>query len=77
MSLCAAYSEHGSDSLVMPIIRRHETLSATQQDLLQHLTSLEEELQQGQCNLDSLKREHSTNRLVSGIHISKYKKCNL
>ncbi|XP_060735612.1 coiled-coil domain-containing protein 42 homolog [Tachysurus vachellii] len=66
-----AYSEHGSDSLVMPIIKRHETLSATQQDLLQHLTGLEEELQQGQCNLDSLKLEHSTNRLMSNKELAK------
>lgn len=64
MSLCAAYLEYGSDSLVMPIIRRHETLSITQQDLLQRLTSLAEELDQGRCNLDSLKLEHSTSRLV-------------
>ncbi|XP_058254816.1 coiled-coil domain-containing protein 42 homolog [Hemibagrus wyckioides] len=65
-----AYSEYGSDSLVMPIIRRHETLSITQQDLLQRLTSLTEELHQGQCNLDSLKLEHSTNRLMSNKELS-------
>ncbi|KAK3537209.1 hypothetical protein QTP70_002611 [Hemibagrus guttatus] len=65
-----AYSEYGSDSLVMPIIRRHETLSITQQDLLQRLTSLAEELRQGRCNLDSLKLEHSTNRLMSNKELS-------
>ncbi|XP_060788803.1 coiled-coil domain-containing protein 42 homolog [Neoarius graeffei] len=59
-----AYLEYGSDSLVMPIIRRHETLSITQQDLLQCLTSLAEELNEGRCNLDSLKMEHSTSRLM-------------
>ncbi|XP_053488451.1 protein Hook homolog 1 isoform X3 [Ictalurus furcatus] len=58
------------DSLVMPIIRRHETLSITQQDLLQRLTSLAEELDQGRCNLDSLKLEHSTSRLMSNKELS-------
>lgn len=77
MSLCAAYSEYGSDSMAMPIIRRHETLSITQQDLLQHLTSLADELDRGRCNLDSLKLEHSTSRLVCGWHISKCHNCYL
>lgn len=64
MSSCAAYSEYGSDSMVMPIIRHHETLSITQQDLCQRLSSLTEELDQGRCNLDSLKLQHSTSRHV-------------
>ncbi|KAF4084244.1 hypothetical protein AMELA_G00126430, partial [Ameiurus melas] len=65
-----AYLECDSDSLVMPIIRRHETLSITQQDLLQRLTSLAEELEQGRYNLDSLKLEHSTSRLMSNKELS-------
>ncbi|KAB5562124.1 hypothetical protein PHYPO_G00014390 [Pangasianodon hypophthalmus] len=65
-----AYSEYGSDSLAMPIIRRYETLSITQQDLLQRLTSLAEELDRGRCKLDSLKLEHSTSRFMSNKELS-------
>ncbi|CAB1335240.1 unnamed protein product [Coregonus sp. 'balchen'] len=42
------YLEYGADSLVMPIIRRHETLSLTHQDLVERLGQLVEELEQGQ-----------------------------
>ncbi|KAF7704595.1 coiled-coil domain-containing protein 42 homolog [Silurus meridionalis] len=65
-----SYSENGSDSLVMPIIRRHETLSITQQDLLQRLSSLSEELDQGRCNLDSITLEHNTSKLMSTKELS-------
>ncbi|XP_037397794.1 coiled-coil domain-containing protein 42 homolog isoform X5 [Pygocentrus nattereri] len=61
------YLEYGADTLAMPIIRRHETLSITQQDLLQRLASLAEELDQSQHSLDSLKQEHTTNKLVEEI----------
>lgn len=64
------YLEYGSDSLAMPIIRRHETLSITQQTLVQHLTSLSEELEQGQRNLDSLKQEHNTSKLMINKEMS-------
>ncbi|XP_028851933.1 uncharacterized protein CCDC197 [Denticeps clupeoides] len=58
------YLEYGSDSLVMPIIRRHETLSNTQQDLVERLGLLGEELEQGQRNLDNLKQDHNTHQLI-------------
>ncbi|XP_066523484.1 coiled-coil domain-containing protein 42 homolog [Hoplias malabaricus] len=64
------YLEYGADSLVMPIISRHETLSITQQDLLQRLSSLAEELDQGQHNLDSLKQEQNTNKLMTNKELS-------
>ncbi|KAK1793250.1 hypothetical protein P4O66_011649 [Electrophorus voltai] len=58
------YLECGAESLVMPIIRRHETLSITQQDLLQRLASVTKELDEGQHKLDSLKQEHNTSKLA-------------
>ncbi|KAF5909589.1 coiled-coil domain-containing protein 42 isoform X1, partial [Clarias magur] len=65
-----AYSEYGSDSLMITIIRRHETLSITRQDLLHRLTSLAEELDQCRRNLQSLKLEHSTSRLICNKELS-------
>ncbi|XP_076833965.1 uncharacterized protein CCDC197 [Brachyhypopomus gauderio] len=62
--------EYGAESLVMPIIRRHETLSVTQQDLLHRLASLAKELDEGQYSLDSLKQEHSTRRLMNNKELS-------
>ncbi|XP_072545306.1 uncharacterized protein CCDC197 [Salminus brasiliensis] len=64
------YVENGADSLAMPIIRRHETLSITQQDLVQRLASLSEELEQGQRNLDSLKQDHNTTKLMMNKELS-------
>ncbi|KAI4905484.1 hypothetical protein NFI96_028116, partial [Prochilodus magdalenae] len=64
------YLEYGADTLVMPIIRRHETLSITQQDLLQRLASLAEELDQGQRRLDLLKQEHNTYKLMTNKEMS-------
>lgn len=61
---CADYLEYGADSLVMPIIRRRETLSITHQDLVEWLGSLVEELEQGQRSLETLRQEHDTNKLV-------------
>lgn len=43
--------DNGSESLVMPIIRRHETLSITHRNLLQRWGHLEEEVEQGQRQL--------------------------
>ena len=58
------YLEYGSDSLVMPIIRRHETLSITHQDLVRRVGRLVVELEQGQRQMEILKQEHNTNKLV-------------
>ncbi|KAM9465999.1 uncharacterized protein CCDC197 [Clarias gariepinus] len=65
-----AYTEYSSDSTMISIIRRHETLSITRQDLLHRLTSLAEELDQCRHNLQSLKLEHSTSRLVCNKELS-------
>lgn len=60
----SAYHDNGSDSLVMPIIRRHEALSITHQELLQRLGRLEEEVEQGQRQLHTMKQEHRFKKLV-------------
>ncbi|XP_071398338.1 uncharacterized protein CCDC197 [Centroberyx affinis] len=64
------YLEYGSDYLVMPIIRRHETLSLTHQDLVQHVGQLAEELEQGQRQLEIMKQEHNTNKLMTNKELS-------
>lgn len=53
----------------MPIIRRHETLSVTHQELLQRLGRLEEEVEQGQRLLRTMKQEHSIKKLVRHAQI--------
>ncbi|KAM3871372.1 uncharacterized protein CCDC197 [Diretmus argenteus] len=64
------YLDYGSDSLVMPIIRRHETLSITHQDLVQRVGQLVEELEQSQRHLEVLKQEHNTNKLMTNKELS-------
>ncbi|KAF3844847.1 hypothetical protein F7725_008010 [Dissostichus mawsoni] len=61
------YLDDGSESLVMPIIRRHETLSITHRDLLQRWGHLEEEVEQGQRQLQIMKQEHSIKKLVKEV----------
>ncbi|XP_031428560.1 coiled-coil domain-containing protein 42 homolog [Clupea harengus] len=65
-----SYYGNGADSLVMSILRRHETLSITRQDLVGQLGSLAEELELGQRNLDVLKQEHNTNKLMINKELS-------
>lgn len=52
----------------MHIIRRHETLSTTRQELLQRLGRLEEEVEQLQRQLQTMKEEHSIKKLVRLAH---------
>ncbi|XP_036927614.1 coiled-coil domain-containing protein 42 homolog [Acanthopagrus latus] len=63
--LPSTYHDNGSDSLVMPIIRRHEALSITHQELLQRLGRLEEEVEQGQRQLHTMKQEHRFQKLMA------------
>ncbi|XP_076014641.1 uncharacterized protein CCDC197 [Genypterus blacodes] len=65
-----SYLEYGSDSLVMPIIRRHETLSITHRELLQSLGHLEEKLENDQQHLQTLKQEHSIKQLMANQDLS-------
>ncbi|KAM4625883.1 uncharacterized protein CCDC197 [Polymixia lowei] len=64
------YLEYRSDSLVMLIIRRHETLSITHQDLVLRVGQLVEELEQGQRLLEILKQEYNTNKLMTNKELS-------
>lgn len=60
----SAHLDNESESLVMPIIRRHETLSNTHRELLQRLGHLEKEVEHGQRQLHIMKQEHSIKTLV-------------
>ncbi|XP_036398999.1 coiled-coil domain-containing protein 42 homolog [Megalops cyprinoides] len=64
------YLEYGADSLVMPIIRRHETLAITHQELVERLGSLVEDLELSQRSLENLKQEHDTNKLMTNRKLS-------
>uniref|UniRef100_A0A3Q2T5N5 ubiquitinyl hydrolase 1 n=1 Tax=Fundulus heteroclitus TaxID=8078 RepID=A0A3Q2T5N5_FUNHE len=59
------YRYNSYESLVMPIIRRHQTLSITHQELLQRLRRMEAEVEQGQRQLQNLKRQHNIRKLMS------------
>ncbi|KAK9959341.1 hypothetical protein ABG768_009471 [Culter alburnus] len=56
--------------LVMPIIRRYETLSISRQDLLQQLNSLTDELKTSQNQLEALKHQHNTYKLTTNQELS-------
>lgn len=64
MQLFSGSFDNGSESLVMPIIRRHETLSITNQELVQRLGRLEVETEEGQQRLQTMQQEHSVKSLV-------------
>ncbi|XP_026211577.1 coiled-coil domain-containing protein 42 homolog [Anabas testudineus] len=68
--LPSSYFDNGSESLVLPIIRRHETLSITNKELLQRLGRLEEEVEQDQQQLQSMKQEHSIKKLMANKDLS-------
>ena len=58
------FQDYGNESLIMPLIHRHETLSVTKQELEQQGGRLVQELEQGQRHLDLQKQQHSTDQLV-------------
>ncbi|XP_022045054.2 coiled-coil domain-containing protein 42 like-2 [Acanthochromis polyacanthus] len=64
------YLDNGSESLVMPIIRRHETLSITHQELLQRFGRMEEQVEQGHRQLQNMKQEHSIKKLMARKEVS-------
>ncbi|XP_034431623.1 coiled-coil domain-containing protein 42 homolog [Hippoglossus hippoglossus] len=68
--LPSTYVDNGSESLVMPIIRRHETLSITNQQLLHHLGQLEEEVEEGQRRLHTMEQEHGIKKLMANKELS-------
>ncbi|XP_072313817.1 uncharacterized protein CCDC197 [Eucyclogobius newberryi] len=68
--LPSSYLENDSESLVLPIIRRHETLSITHQELLQRLEKMEDEVEQKQQQLQTMKQEHSIKTLMGNKELS-------
>ncbi|KAK6481269.1 coiled-coil domain-containing protein 42-like protein [Huso huso] len=64
------YLEYGADSLVMPIIKRHETLSITNESLIHRISSLSDELESSQHRLETLQQEHDTVNLMANGKLS-------
>lgn len=62
-------SDSGYESSVIAIIQRHEVLSATHQKLQQRLARMEEELEQGKQQLQTMKQENSIRKLVRDTKI--------
>lgn len=60
----AVHHDDGYESLVMPIIRRHKTLSITHQELQQRLSQMDTEAEEKKQKLQQMKEEHRTQKLV-------------
>ncbi|CAG10573.1 unnamed protein product [Tetraodon nigroviridis] len=60
----STYLDHGSRPSVMSIIRRHEALSVTNQELRRRLGHAEQEVDKGSQQLQSMKREHNVKKLM-------------
>ncbi|XP_078090406.1 uncharacterized protein CCDC197 isoform X2 [Mustelus asterias] len=58
------YLEYSSESMVMSIIRKHETLGTTNETLINNLGRLSDELEQCQHNLETLRQEFDTTKLM-------------
>uniref|UniRef100_UPI00398F54CE uncharacterized protein CCDC197 n=1 Tax=Pristiophorus japonicus TaxID=55135 RepID=UPI00398F54CE len=64
------YLEYGAESLVMSLIRKHETLGATNETLINNLSKLSDEMEQCQHNLESLHQESDTSKLMINSQLS-------
>ncbi|XP_071972389.1 uncharacterized protein CCDC197 [Engystomops pustulosus] len=64
------YLEYGVDSPMKAIIRRYETLSLTNENLVNNLTVLADEQESSQLRLEALKRQHDTIRLTMTSELS-------
>ncbi|XP_075186736.1 uncharacterized protein CCDC197, partial [Anomaloglossus baeobatrachus] len=64
------YLEYGIDSPVKAIIRRHETLSLTNENLVNNLTILADEQESSQLRLEAIKRQHDTTKLTMTSELS-------
>ncbi|XP_018592174.1 coiled-coil domain-containing protein 18-like isoform X2 [Scleropages formosus] len=64
------FLEHGVDSLVKLVIRRHETMSIAYIDLMTRLETLIEKLQRKKHAVETLRREHEAYRLMSEMTLS-------
>ncbi|CAL8286734.1 unnamed protein product [Lota lota] len=65
-----SYLDYGTESLIMPLIRRHATLSVTNQALEQRGAQLLQELEQGHRQLDLHKQQHNTDKLMTHRDLS-------
>ncbi|XP_040190703.1 uncharacterized protein CCDC197, partial [Rana temporaria] len=65
------YLEYGVDSPVKAIIRRYETLSLTNENLVNNLTVLADENESAQYSLEALKRQHDTAKLTMTSELSR------
>ncbi|XP_074854840.1 uncharacterized protein CCDC197 [Carettochelys insculpta] len=54
----------GADSVIGAVIRRHETLLATNQTLIKNLIALSDDYENSQHDLETLQREHETTKLM-------------
>ncbi|XP_049596417.1 uncharacterized protein CCDC197 [Syngnathus scovelli] len=59
------HHETDSEYAVMPIIRRHETLCFTHQQLLRRLGRVEEEVERGRQQLHAIERGHNLHKLMA------------
>ncbi|XP_043930516.1 uncharacterized protein CCDC197 isoform X1 [Protopterus annectens] len=64
------YIEYGADSSVIALIRRYETLSATNEALVNSQVTLASELEMAQRQLEALQREHETIKLMTNSELS-------
>ncbi|XP_043553112.1 coiled-coil domain-containing protein 42 homolog [Chiloscyllium plagiosum] len=64
------YLEYSSESMVMSIIRKHETLGATNEALINNLSRLSDEMEQCQRDLESLHQEYDTTKLTINSQLS-------
>ncbi|KAK7904743.1 hypothetical protein WMY93_017350 [Mugilogobius chulae] len=72
--LPSSYLENDTESLVLPIIRRHETLSITHQELLQRLEKMEDEVEKKQQQLQTMKQEHDIKKLMANKELTELQK---
>ncbi|XP_004066747.1 coiled-coil domain-containing protein 42 homolog isoform X1 [Oryzias latipes] len=64
------HHDDGYESLVMPIIRRHKTLSITHQELQQRLSQMDTEAEEKKQKLQQMKEEHRTQKLMANKELS-------
>ncbi|XP_069806452.1 uncharacterized protein CCDC197 [Dendropsophus ebraccatus] len=65
------YLEYGVDSPVKAIIRRYQTLSLTNENLVNNLTDLADDQESSQIRLEALKRQYDTMKLTMTSELSR------
>ncbi|XP_072895270.1 uncharacterized protein CCDC197 isoform X1 [Hemitrygon akajei] len=64
------YLEDSAESLVMCVIEKYETLRSTNEMLVNNLSRLSDELEQRQHNLETLRQEYDTSKLMMTSQLS-------